>query len=88
MRGLRLFVPAWRREGARVDLPGEAVEHLGRVLRLGPGANLILFNGEGGEWQATIEVLDRERVCVRVGSHRLADRESPLHLTLDLRGLA
>ena len=34
-------------------------EHLGRVLRLGPGADLTLFNGEGGEWQATIEIVDR-----------------------------
>ena len=52
------------------------------MLRLGPGADLILFNGEGGEWQATIEVLERGRVGVRVGSHRPAERESPLHLTL------
>ena len=82
MRVPRLFVPARLREGACVDLPGEVAEHLGRVLRLGPGADLILFNGEGGEWQATIEVLERGRVGVRVGSHRPADRESQLDLTL------
>jgi 16S rRNA (uracil1498-N3)-methyltransferase len=52
----RPFVPARLREGACVDLPGEVAEHLGRVLRLGPGAGLMLFNREGGEWQATIEV--------------------------------
>ena len=82
MRVPRLFVPARLREGACVDLPGEVAEHLGRVLRLGPGADLILFNGEGGEWEATIEVLERGRVGVRVGSHRPADRESQLDLTL------
>jgi len=82
MRVPRLFVPARLREGACVDLPGEVADHLGRVLRLGPGADLMLFNGDGGEWQATIEVLERGRVGVRVGSHRPADRESPLHLTL------
>jgi 16S rRNA (uracil1498-N3)-methyltransferase len=78
----RLFVPERLRDGACVDLPGEVAEHLGRVLRLGPGADLTLFDGEGGEWQATIEVLERGRVGVRVGSHRPADRESPLHLIL------
>ena len=31
---------------------------LGGVLRLGPGADLMLFDGEGGEWQAIIWVLD------------------------------
>ena len=82
MRVPRLFVPARLREGACVDLPGEVAEHLGRVLRLGPGADLLLFNGEGGEWQATIEMLERGRVGVRIGSHRPADRESPLELTL------
>jgi 16S rRNA (uracil1498-N3)-methyltransferase len=82
MRVPRLFVPERLREGAGIDLPGEVAEHLGRVLRLGPGADLTLFDGEGGEWQATIEVLERGRVGVRVGSHRRADRESPLHLTL------
>ena len=59
MRVPRLFVPARLLEGARVDLPGEVAEHLGRVLRLGPGADLTLFDGEGGEWQATIEIVDR-----------------------------
>ena len=58
MRVPRLFVPARLREGARVGLPGEVAEHLGRVLRLGPGADVMLFDGEGGEWQAIIEVLD------------------------------
>ena len=82
MRVPRLFVPARLREGACVDLPGEVAEHLGCVLRLGPGADLLLFNGEGGEWQATIEMLERGRVRVRIGSHRPADREPPLDLIL------
>jgi 16S rRNA (uracil1498-N3)-methyltransferase len=82
MRVPRVFVPERLVEGACVDLPGEPAAHLGRVLRLGPGAEIMLFNGEGGEWRATIEILDRERVGVRVGRHRRADRESPLDLTL------
>lgn len=82
MRVPRVFVPERIVEGTGIVLRGEAVAHLGRVLRLGPGADLTLFDGEGGEWRATIEVLDRERVSVRVGSHRPAERESPLELTL------
>ncbi len=82
MRVPRVFVPERLVEGARVNLPSEVAEHLGRVLRLGPDADLMLFDGEGGEWQATIEMLERGRACVRVGGHRPADRESPLHLTL------
>jgi hypothetical protein len=72
--------PASRRGSCQ--LPSEVAERLGRVLRLGPGADVTLFDGEGGEWQATIEMLERGRACVRVGGHRLADRESPPDLTL------
>jgi hypothetical protein len=50
----RLFVPARLREGL-VSTP-RARSPPSRVLRLGPGADLML--GEGSEWQATIEVLD------------------------------
>ncbi|MGH8574212.1 MAG: 16S rRNA (uracil(1498)-N(3))-methyltransferase, partial [Gammaproteobacteria bacterium] len=82
MRVPRVFVPERLVEGTDIVLRGEAVAHLGRVLRLRPGAEVTLFDGEGGEWRATIEALDRERVSVRVGNHRPADRESPLDLTL------
>ncbi|MGQ0592029.1 MAG: 16S rRNA (uracil(1498)-N(3))-methyltransferase [Gammaproteobacteria bacterium] len=82
MRVPRIFVPERLVEGTGIDLRGEPAAHLGRVLRLGPGADVTLFDGEGGEWRATIEIVDRERVSVRVGGHRPADRESPLDLTL------
>ncbi len=49
MRVPRIFVPERLVEGTGIDLRGEAVAHLGRVLRLGPGADLMLLNGEGGE---------------------------------------
>lgn len=82
MRVPRVFVPERLLEGTGIDLRGEAVAHLGRVLRLGPGADVTLFNGEGGEWLATIEALDRDRVSLRVAGHCPSHRESPLDLTL------
>ncbi len=82
MRVPRVFVPARLEEGAAIDLPGEAAAHLGRVLRLGPGAELTLFDGRGGEWLAVIESLARGRGSVRVRSHRPGGRESPLPLAL------
>jgi 16S rRNA (uracil1498-N3)-methyltransferase len=58
-----------------------------RVLRLGTGAALKLFNGHGGEYEATIEAVRRDAVTVRIGAHDPVERESPLRITL-LQGLA
>jgi 16S rRNA (uracil1498-N3)-methyltransferase len=52
------------------------------VLRLRPGDALTLFNGEGGEFDAQILRIDAPTVIACVGSHRDADRESPLRVTL------
>jgi 16S rRNA (uracil1498-N3)-methyltransferase len=68
-------------------LPIGAARHLVRVLRLGAGDALRLFNGRGGEFDATIEAVRRDEVTVRVGAHHAIERESPLAVTL-LQGIA
>lgn len=52
------------------------------MLRLRPGDALALFDGEGGEFDATILRIQTPTVIARVGSHRDVDRESPLQVTL------
>jgi 16S rRNA (uracil1498-N3)-methyltransferase len=37
-----------------ITLPEQESHHLGRVLRLKPGAPIIIFNGRGGAWHAEI----------------------------------
>src|SRR4051812_33903937 len=68
--------------GATVVLPEQAGEHLTRVLRLERGAALILFNGDGGEYDATLASLARRAVSADVIACRSVERESPLLLTL------
>jgi len=87
MRVTRVHVDAPLQTGALLALPDGAAQHVSRVLRLGPGAILKLFNGAGGEYEATIETMRRNDVIVRVGAHDPAERESPLRITL-LQGLA
>jgi 16S rRNA (uracil1498-N3)-methyltransferase len=53
-----------------------------RVLRLGVGAAITLFDGAGGEYAARIEALRKDAVLVEVGAHALVERESPLAVTL------
>jgi 16S rRNA (uracil1498-N3)-methyltransferase len=51
-------------------------------LRLRVGDPLTLFDGEGGEYDATIEEIRRDTVTVSVHEHRPVERESALSLTL------
>lgn len=50
----RLFVRQPLVEGATVDLDAKEANYLGNVLRLGEGAELLLFDGHSGEWLARI----------------------------------
>lgn len=68
--------------GQTVLLPDQAGEHVARVLRLDRGATLILFNGDGREFDATLASLAKHAVTAEICGVREADRESPLELTL------
>ena len=71
--------------GAVVALPPGAARHV-QVLRLQPGDGVTLFNGEGGEYEATIERMGRSDVSVRVGAHHPIEREPAraVHLALGM----
>ncbi len=66
-----------------VQLPEQSSEHLARVLRLERGHPLVLFNGDGREYDAEISLLAKRSVSARVlGERTTPERESPLQLTL------
>jgi 16S rRNA (uracil1498-N3)-methyltransferase len=62
----RLFVRQPLGEGARVELDAGQVNYLGNVLRLGEGAELLLFDGETGEWLARIADTGKKRMTLAV----------------------
>jgi 16S rRNA (uracil1498-N3)-methyltransferase len=78
----RVFVAGTLDESAEIALPEDAARHLSQVLRMRVGETLVLFNGAGGEYEATIVAAARREVRVRIGRFVAIDRESPLRLTL------
>jgi 16S rRNA (uracil1498-N3)-methyltransferase len=86
MRLTRVFVAAALGSDALLTLPAGPAQHLARVLRLTAGDPVILFNGQGGEYTATIETVKRDAVAVRIGAHQAIERESPL-VTMLLQGI-
>ncbi len=57
----RLFVDAALTAGDAVELDRDRAHYLTRVLRLGPGEPVALFNGRDGEWLARIAAVGRNR---------------------------
>ena len=82
MRNPRLYVDLPLAAGETVTLPESAGHYLMRVLRLGAGDTLTVFDGRGGEYGATVARASRGGVALAVGAHRSADRESALAVEL------
>lgn len=78
----RFYVAHGLRAGAQLELSPEAAHHASRVLRLSPGDALVLFDGTGGEYEATLQSVVRGSVVAEVGAHLDVERESPLQITL------
>jgi 16S rRNA (uracil1498-N3)-methyltransferase len=71
----RFHCPAPLHTGLALSLPAGAARHV-QVLRLQPGDVITLFNGEGGEFDATVTRMGRSDVDVEVGTHHLVEREA------------
>ncbi len=74
----RLFVAAPLRKGAPARLSSAQERYLARVLRLRPGASVVVFDGTGGEWTARWEGGE----AVVPLAFRAAEREARLRLVL------
>jgi 16S rRNA (uracil1498-N3)-methyltransferase len=78
----RFFYPQRISVGQVIELPAVAAHHASRVLRLEQGDELILFDGSGGEYRASIELINKSGVAVAVEKYLDIERESRLDITL------
>ena len=81
----RFFCPSPLTFGATVELPAEVAHHAVNVLKVGAGETAILFDGRGGEWQATLSPAGKSSKPVlyaTLNEFNERDNESPLHITL------
>lgn len=82
MRIPRIYISAPLQSGATIELDDNGFSHAVRVLRLGEGAPLILFNGEGGEYEATLCDVQKKRASAAIGAYSPSECESPLPIML------
>ena len=82
MRLTRVYVPGPLEAGGACALRGEPAHHVVRVLRLGVGARVDVFDGQGAEYVGRIEAVRKGEVMLMLGARRDGSAESPLRLTL------
>jgi len=78
----RLFVSGALSNDAELVLQGEQANYLGRALRSRVGDTVTVFNGDGGEWPASIEHISKNSVTLRLGVVVESATESPLKIHL------
>lgn len=77
----RFYCPLPLAAGLTVDLP-EAVAHHLHVVRQQAGDQLTLFNGEGGQYRATLLDVGKRRAGARVETFEAVDVELAYAITL------
>jgi 16S rRNA (uracil1498-N3)-methyltransferase len=82
VRLTRIHVPGPLAAAAEVLLPEAAAGHVARVLRLRPGAPLVLFDGSGADFRAQIVAISGSQVRARILERVDGLPESPLAVTL------
>ena len=82
MRIPRIYHPEPLTSHSHIALCEDAANHIGRVLRMGPGQALQLFDGSNQVFDAEITSASKKSVEVKVLEGKIDDRESPLHIHL------
>jgi len=78
----RFYAPPDESDGSVINLSAEETHHLLRVLRLKPGQEAFVFDGQGREYRCRFLALRGDRAQLEI-LDLLADTiESPLRLTL------
>lgn len=78
----RFFVPKNNVRGDRASVVGGELEHMRRVLRLGPGDRVVLFDDEGSEHEGTIRAYRDGSVEIAIERSYRPERDAALALTL------
>lgn len=82
LREVRIYQAGDYQTGQLIELSPDAGQHVAVVLRMQPGARLVLFPGNNNEYEAVIQSVKKKQVLVAIGSCKEISRESPLQIHL------
>lgn len=81
-RDIRVYHEQALQSNTEVVLSESASHHLLTVLRVSLGSEVVVFDGRGGEYAATVKSFEKKRVCLQVKQYDAITRESTLHIEL------
>lgn len=84
MRISRIFTTAQLEPQHSALLDEKASHYVSKVLRLKPGYQLVLFNGNGAQYPATISTIEKKIVSVAVDAKETINNESGLYTHLGI----
>ena len=82
MRIHRIHCPQNLAPEQQLTLDGKVAHYLGRVLRVVPGQNIILFNGDGRDYVSEVLQVSKKELHLMVRSRLPAVGESSLSVTV------
>lgn len=82
MRVPRIYQPQPLAINQQLNLDEDGAAHIGKVLRMGNGEQISLFNGDGNDYLAEIVDAGKKHVTVKLLSCEANLSESPLNLHL------
>lgn len=65
-----------------IDITGEDVSHIRKVLRLRCGDQITVCDGKGNDYLVNIEQIENDQVCTRIISSKKTETEPPIEVTL------
>lgn len=84
MRIPRIYLPSKLKLAQSIELTDHAFQHIVKVLRLKRDAKLIVFDGQGNEFFASIETVNKKNVTVMITESINSKPESALSIHLGL----
>ncbi|OLQ78546.1 16S rRNA (uracil(1498)-N(3))-methyltransferase [Photobacterium proteolyticum] len=82
MRIPRIYHPERLPEQGKIMLSDDAANHVGRVMRMQTGQEVLLFDGSDAEFPAVITNASKKSVEVEIQNRRENSVESPLNIHL------
>lgn len=82
MRLPRFFEPQPLAAGSTIELCDSTVQHVSRALRMRPDDQIVLFNGDGSEYLATLQSVEKRKVSAHIKEQHLPTVESALDIRI------
>lgn len=78
----RIFVNAEALQEEQLVIEGAKAHHLGRVLRLAPGTQVIACCGDGREYLAELQLFQKDRIVGQILSESQQQQETSVAVTI------